>query len=128
MLELNRQSNTPIYEQIIKQIERLIIIGNLLPEELIPSVRCVSLELSVNPNTIQKAYNELELKNITYSVPGIGRFVSKNARELITLSYSLKLDGIYSTIYELALAGIPCQTVLELIKSAYGNAEIAKMK
>lgn len=78
MITINYTDRTPIYEQIINSIERLIALEILKEEEKLPSVRSLGIELSTNPNTIQKAYTILETRGIIYSVKGIGNFVAKN--------------------------------------------------
>ena len=70
MLEIDKMSRVPIYEQVIQKLELLILTNVLGPNSPLPSVRSLSQELSVNPNTLQKAYSEMELKGICYSVPG----------------------------------------------------------
>ena len=72
MLYIDVMSRTPVYEQIITQIEKLIGAGIMKEGEQLPSVRSLSIQLSVNPNTIQKAYGELDAKGIIGSVPGKG--------------------------------------------------------
>lgn len=123
MLNIDKQSVRPVYEQIIEQMEQLILVGSLKPGEQIPSVRTLSLDLSVNPNTIQKAYNELEINHITYSVPGIGRFVAKDAKEIIGRSFIKKLEDIKSISYWLALAGIEESLVNDTVRKAFSEAK-----
>ena len=65
----------PIYEQIIDRFQTLIINGALEPNMQIPSVRSLAIELSINANTIQRAYSELEREGFIYSVKGRGNFV-----------------------------------------------------
>lgn len=77
MISIDYTDRTPIYEQIVQSIERLIALGILQPEEKLPSVRSLGIELSTNHNTIQKAYALLEQRGTIYSVKGIGNFVSK---------------------------------------------------
>lgn len=122
LVNIDKQSSTPVYEQIIEQIKHLILLGIVANGEQIPSVRSMSMELSVNPNTIQKAYNELELCGITYSVPGVGRFVTENAKEKIEGGSQKKLDLIFDTAYWLALAGIDRESVIKTVNQAYGSA------
>ena len=69
MFMIDPMSRQPVYEQIIRQMERFILSGMLAPGDQLPSVRSLSLELSINPNTIQKAYSELDVRGIIYSVP-----------------------------------------------------------
>ncbi|MGE5396845.1 MAG: GntR family transcriptional regulator [Chitinophagales bacterium] len=70
------RSRLPIYEQVVERIKELIIQKVLKPDEQLPSVRVLASQLTINPNTIQKAYNELENQGYIYSVKGKGNFVS----------------------------------------------------
>lgn len=76
MIELDLRSRIPIYEQIIEKIKDLIIKEVLKKDEQLPSVRALSTELTINPNTIQKAYRELERQGYIYTIPGKGNFVA----------------------------------------------------
>lgn len=78
MIHLDFHDPRPIYEQIVEQFEMLIARGALTADEKIPSVRQLSVELSLNPNTVQKAYSELLSRGEIYSVRGKGNFVSSN--------------------------------------------------
>lgn len=78
MIHLDFHDPRPIYEQIVEQFEMLIAHGALAADEKIPSVRQLSVELSLNPNTVQKAYSELLSRGEIYSVRGKGNFVSGN--------------------------------------------------
>ena len=72
---LNYQDSRPIYEQIAEWYKVLILKGVLAPDEQMPSVRSLAMELSTNPNTVQRAYAELERQGFLYSVRGRGSFV-----------------------------------------------------
>lgn len=76
MFQLDLKSRKSIYEQIVDNVKELIITGVLKTEDKIPSVRELSKTLTVNPNTIQKAYRELEYQGYLYTVSGLGTFVS----------------------------------------------------
>ncbi|GBF11501.1 MULTISPECIES: GntR family transcriptional regulator [Tepidibacillus] len=76
MFELDVRSRRPIYEQLVDKIKESIISQILKPDEKLPSVRMLSKELTINPNTIQKAYSELERQGYIYSIPGKGNFVA----------------------------------------------------
>lgn len=76
MIQLDMQNRLPIYEQLIEKLSELIILGALAPDEQLPSVRSLARDLGVNPNTVQKAYQELERAGIIYSVAGKGSFIS----------------------------------------------------
>ena len=76
MIALNYRDSRPIYEQIRDGLRKLIVTGAMQPDEKLPSVRSLAQQLSINPNTIQRAYNELESEGYIYSVPGKGSFAS----------------------------------------------------
>ena len=75
MTWINYQDSRPIYEQITERYKVLILKGVLAPDEQMPSVRRLAMELSTNPNTVQRAYTELERQGFLYSVRGRGNFV-----------------------------------------------------
>lgn len=79
MFQLDLKSRKSIYEQIVDNVKELIMTGMLHAEEKIPSVRELSKTLTVNPNTIQKAYRELEYQGYLYTVSGLGTFVASPA-------------------------------------------------
>ncbi|MGN0621190.1 MAG: GntR family transcriptional regulator [Porcipelethomonas sp.] len=76
MFDLDLQSRTPIYEQLYKKIIELIIRGVLKENEQLPSVRSLAKDMNINPNTVAKAYQELERNGIIYSAAGRGSFVA----------------------------------------------------
>ena len=75
MININYRSPLPLYEQIKEGFIRLIMTGAIKPEEHLPSVRELAVELAINPNTIQRAYRELESEGYIYTVSGKGCFV-----------------------------------------------------
>jgi len=94
MFELDLRSRAPIYEQLVEKIIALIVSNVLKADEQLPTVRVLANELTVNPNTIQKAYRELEYRGYIYSLPGKGNFVKptvpeNNAARLQTLENDL---------------------------------------
>ena len=82
MLGINYRDGRPIYEQVVDEIEHMVVHGVLEPDSQLPSVRQMAAELSINPNTIQRPYSELESRGVIYSVKGKGNFVSPNAAAL----------------------------------------------
>ena len=75
MISIKGRDSRAIYEQVCEQYRRLIISGVLLPDEKLPSVRELAASLAINPNTIQRAYRELEADGYIYSLPGKGSFI-----------------------------------------------------
>lgn len=84
MFTIDNMSGIPVYEQIVRQVEGLVLSRKLNPGDALPSVRGLATELGVNPNTIQKAYAELEHRGMTASVPGRGSFLKEDALEQLT--------------------------------------------
>lgn len=76
MIVLDYRDKRPIYEQVVEKLERLIICGALEANTKMPSVRSLAMELSVNPNTIQRAYAQLEQDGYLYTVIGRGNYVT----------------------------------------------------
>ena len=78
MFKIDMRSRTPIYEQIIDSIKELVVKGVLIPGERLPSVRDMAKEMTLNPNTVQKAYQELERQGIISTLRGKGTFISED--------------------------------------------------
>ena len=76
MIILDYRDTRPLYEQIVDKFQMLILSGALEPNSRMPSVRSLAVELSINPNTIQRAYNELERTGFLYTVKGKGNYVA----------------------------------------------------
>ena len=119
MLVIDKMSRIPIYEQIVEGIKREIIVGILNERDQLPSIRELSVILATNPNTVQKAFVELDRAGIIVSTPGRGCFVADNAVEKIREGLKSKIDEIRELARELASAGIDEKIVLEAIKSVY---------
>lgn len=123
LITVDKMSHKPIYEQIVEQIENLIVTGILNPDEMIPSVRSLSRECGTNPNTVQKAYSELERIGITYSVPGVGRYVSGNAKEIVQKLMSTSNSELKTVIEKLKLSGMTLEEIIEKVKLFYGGEQ-----
>ena len=83
MFQIDPMSRTPIYEQLIDQLEKMIASGALREGDQIPSVRATSTELRINPVTILKSYTELDGRGLIHAVPGRGYFVCEGARDIL---------------------------------------------
>lgn len=121
MFRIDPLSRQPVYEQLIEQLERLVLLDLLTAQTQLPSVRSLSLELSVNPNTIQKAYSELDTRGIIHSVPGIGCFVTDDAKRLLLEHNRKKLSVLQALAAELRLAGIPKEELITCIDLEYSK-------
>ncbi len=110
------KSRIPIYEQIIASVKDSVVSGLMTADEPLPSVRSLAGELAINPNTIQKAYSELERQGIVYSVPGRGSFIAsdtasieKQHRENILRDLDFLIEGALK-------AGIEIDEIKHLIE------------
>ncbi len=119
MLVIDKFSRKAIYEQLIEGIEREILTGILPEREKLPSIRELSLTLGVNPNTIQKAFLELDRAGIIISSQGRGCFVADGAAEQIRRRMAPKLGEIGVLAGELAAAGFREEDVLSAVRAAF---------
>ena len=118
MLTLNYRDSRPIYEQINDGLRRMIVTGAMKQDEKLPSVRSLATQLSINPNTIQLAYNELEAEGYIYSVAGKGSFVSGTADADAGRRASLTGD-LRKLMGELRYLGVTAEEAMTLIKEVY---------
>lgn len=79
MLNIRLEGKLPIYEQLYNGISRLISSGEMTPDERLPAVREVAKQFGINPNTVQKAYSQLEQAGLIYSMPAKGSYVSSGS-------------------------------------------------
>ena len=79
MVTINYRDGRPIYEQVKDDLRRLVVTGAMQPGEKLPSVRELAVSLAINPNTIQRAYRELESEGYIYTVSGKGSFAAEQA-------------------------------------------------
>ena len=117
MISLNYRDSRPIYEQIRDGLRKLIVTGALSADEKLPSVRALAAQLAINPNTIQRAYNELEGEGYIYSVPGKGSFAAANAPADSARRAEL-LTQVRELLSELRYLGVSQQELLNLVKEA----------
>jgi GntR family transcriptional regulator len=76
LINLDAADERPLYQQIVDEVRRALVLGTVAPQDPLPSVRALAAELRVNPNTVQQAYRELERAGIVYSRRGQGTFVA----------------------------------------------------
>lgn len=113
MITLDYQSRTPIYEQIVNEIERYISLGILKAEEQLPSIREFAMTLGINPNTVKKAYEELERRGSITVISTKGTFVSKNIGGVSQRKIKETIEKIRDEIRELEKLGISKDEILK---------------
>ena len=123
MFDIDVKSRMPIYEQITKNVKRLIIQVVLLPEEKLPSVRSLAQELTINPNTIQKAYRELEREGYVISRPGKGSFVNDMTETMNREHIKTLTAEVERLIKELVFLDVPGVSLKAMIDKAEREKE-----
>lgn len=105
LIQLNYRDSKPIYEQIKEGFRKLIISNSLSANEKLPSVRELASSLAINPNTIQRAYRDLESEGYLYSVAGKGTFVAEREEIYDTRQHELleEFDEIVEELYFLSV-------------------------
>lgn len=114
MIFIDYKDARPIYEQIVQAFERHIINGVLETDSKMPSVRSLAMELSINPNTIQKSYEELERRGYIYTVKGKGSFVA-DCSELSELQRSNCINNLQKVVREAKGYGITKEEIYKAI-------------
>lgn len=116
MILIDYKDTRPIYEQIVERYKTLILKGVILPDEQMPSVRNLAMELSINPNTIQKAYAELERQGFLYTVKGRGNFVTGDG-SLVEKRKKEYIDQILQLVREVLELGLTKKELILTIEN-----------
>ena len=111
MISLNYRDSRPIYEQIKDGLRKLMVTGALRPDEKLPSVRALAAQLAINPNTIQRAYRELENEGYLVTLPGKGTFAAEDQSV-----EGKRIDALWQQLEraadELRFAGVSTQQLI----------------
>lgn len=120
MIVLDYRDRRPLYEQVTEKLEELMFSGVLPPDSRLPSVRSMATELSINPNTIQRAYAELERQGYIYSIQGKGSFVSdgRYLAEGIRKDWEKQFDA---AIEEGLRIGVSYQDMIKILEEREGG-------
>ncbi|MBR3697743.1 MAG: GntR family transcriptional regulator [Clostridia bacterium] len=115
LISLDYQSRTPIYEQIVLEIERYVALGILKTEDQLPSIRELATELGINPNTVKKAYSILESKGAIVTLSTKGTFISIHTKKVIQEKIESKISEIKNIIGELEKLGLTKEEIIKRI-------------
>lgn len=118
MIMIDYHDKRPIYEQVIERFQMLILNGALEPDEQLPSVRSLAVDLSINPNTIQKAYGELERRGLIYSIRGRGNFVSSQ-KDVVKEQQELLLEDLKVQLKICKESGIESHCILDCFREIF---------
>lgn len=116
MIILDYKDRRPIYEQVAEKLEELMLLGVLGENEPLPSVRSLAMELSINPNTIQRAYAELERQGYIYTVKGKGSFVAENSvmKEKRKKDLLIQVSEVIDEAIRLGISGEEIKNMVEI--------------
>lgn len=118
-MEFQINSKEPIYTQIKNHLKKMIVKGELRGGERVLSVRECANELKVNPNTIQRAYTELEEENLIYTQRGIGKFVTEDEDKIREVKVDMFKHIVNSFVKESKEIGFTKDEVIEIIQKSY---------
>jgi GntR family transcriptional regulator len=116
---IDNASNRPVYQQIIGQIKRDIALGRLIKDEKLPTVRQLARQLAINPNTIAKAYRQLEQEGIIVTKPGAGAFVANLDS---SLSRAVRKKVLSEELERIAVEAYHMQIDKETLSGWFNNA------
>ena len=124
MIVLDYQDRRPIYEQVAEKLRRLILSGVLAPADKMPSVRQLAMDLAVNPNTIQRAYTQLEQEGLIYPVKGRGNFVADSA-DILRVTRANCSSELKTQVMRARTMGFEEEEIIDLVRECYkeGNQE-----
>lgn len=123
-MPVDPSDHVPIYEQIVQHICGSVAAGVYRSGELLPSIRTLALDLVVNPNTVQRAYRELERQGLTYTRKGLGMFVAKNGGESARRRSEAAVSARFSEGIRIGrTADIPGQRIETIFQKAMANGD-----
>ncbi len=111
----NFNANAPIYLQVVEDIKIKIMNGTLRPGDKISSVRELALELEVNPNTIQRAFSELEREGFIRTERAVGRFVADNQKLIDDCKKQLIKEDVHQFVEQMKMLGIDKEDIIRYL-------------
>lgn len=121
MVLIDTRSPEPLYEQIKNSVRSQILYGVLTPDEKLPSVRELAAQAAINPNTIQKAYRDLEAEGLIYSVPGRGCFVAGPTEQVKENRINELVEAVRPLLAELKRLGVGHDALQERMKGGMNH-------
>ena len=116
LIHLDYQSRLPIYEQIIEEIIRYVALGVLNPNDVLPSIRDLASSLGINPNTVKKAYTELEHRGVIVTISTKGSFIAEDIQNILDRYIDKEFGNIQESIERLQKLGLTKEEILKRIK------------
>jgi GntR family transcriptional regulator len=114
---LDAASGVPFYRQIIQRIEQSVLSGRLEPGDRLPTIRSLAIELKINPNTIAKAYSELEIRGIVTTQVGSGTYISDKIIDKEEIDRRKKIDELVGRfVRAMSAVGVDRVDMIDLIR------------
>lgn len=123
MFLVNPRSKQPLYEQLVEQLRRQIILGGMEAGAAMPSVRQLATELGINPNTIQKAYRRMEEEGMILSIPGKGSFVSDDLAEMLTKQREDQRSKAKQMLQSCREMGLTKEEITQMVEEIYKEGD-----
>lgn len=124
MINIDNKSSVPIYQQIVDEIKEQVIKGILQGGDKLPSVREMASIITANPNTISRAYSELERQNVIETIRGRGTYVTVDYKPVMEKERLENLKGnIKKIIVEAKYMGISREKILKIIEDTYEDID-----
>ena len=117
MVTINYRDGRPIYEQVKDDLRRLVVTGAMQPGEKLPSVRELAAEAGINPNTVQRAFSELEREGLIYTQRATGKYVTENADEIKSARQALAKTQVAEFLSNMQSLGYSVGDVIVLLQS-----------
>ena len=127
MIVIDYRDKRPLYEQVAEKLAHLIICGALESNIKLPSVRSLAMDLSVNPNTVQRAYTQLEQEGYIYTVVGRGNYVT-DSQEWRTKKLSGLKQELSCQIAKARETGMPKEDMLEIVEQVYAGESVYEQR
>lgn len=123
MFLLNPRSKQPLYEQLVEQLRRQIVLGGMKAGAAMPSVRQLATELGINPNTIQKAYRRMEEEGMILSIPGKGSFVSDDLADMLTKQREDQRSKARQMLQACRETGLTKEEITQMVEEIYKEGD-----
>ncbi|MGO4543672.1 GntR family transcriptional regulator [Paenibacillus sp. 2TAB23] len=122
-MSIEFDNNLPIYLQIMNHIKKEIIVGKLKPGDKIPAVRELAVELQINPNTVQRAFQELEREQIVETKRGLGRYVTSEESKIMEIKKEMAGDLLGRFIQGMQELGFANHDIVNIVTQAVDDKD-----
>ncbi len=123
MFLVNPRSKQPLYEQLVEQLRRQIVLGGMKAGAAMPSVRQLATELGINPNTIQKAYRRMEEEGMILSIPGKGSFVSDDLADMLLKQRENQRSKARQMLQACRETGLTKEEITQMVEEIYKEGD-----